>query len=390
MCELLGLSLRSEDTPRISFRTFRGRAGREGAASRNSDGWGVAWYPDGKAAAIIKEEIPANVSALAAFVGRYDRFRSRTFIAHVRRASRGEVTYRNSHPFGREWNGREYTFAHNGTLHGGEKLALGPFQPIGDTDSERLFCHLLAIIQTIGEFAAGTCAHLWDALLTVNQLSSKGRRSKINLLMTDGDTLIAYRDMFSKGGLYRLERPEHYSAEAAALEDGDYRIEFHTEKGHRQHAAIIATERLTNEAGWVKLEAGELCAFRGGRLIFSSADSLDLRDVEVYDASTWLGQRPEAPYVAGIPAALRRDLGVALGDAIVVSNGQAKERLKVHRTDKRLLYSGSCRATSPDKHICLPSRIRRKLGLTTIDRRHGTPGFTAAYTPVCIRPADPS
>lgn len=202
MCELLGVSLRVEGAPRILFRAFQGRADGDSPETSNLDGWGLAWYPDDKAAAVIKEAQRANGSALASFIGGYERLASRTFIAHVRRATRGEVVYRNAHPFCREMSGREYVFAHNGTLRAERELDTGMFQPVGETDSERLFCHLLNLIRTYEGISAESCVHLWDALLSINQLSASGRKSKINMLFTDGDTLIAYRDKFAAGTLY--------------------------------------------------------------------------------------------------------------------------------------------------------------------------------------------
>ena len=386
MCELLGLSLKTEGAPRISFRAFRSRADGDSSSTRNRDGWGIAWYPDGKAAAVFKEAIPANASTLASFIGQYERLRSRTFIAHVRKASRGEVVYRNTHPFCRELNGREYTFAHNGTLRGAEALDTGSFRPVGETDSELLLCALLRVIGTLGGISVETCSYLWDAILSINQLSLNGSPSKINLLLSDGDTLVAYRDMFGQGSLYWLERPEHYSENVTILEDGDYRIELGIQKGESQRAVVVATKRLTNERGWRKFQSGQLCAFQRGKLIFSSASALEHCGIEVYDSSTWLDQRSEAPYVVAMPVALRNSLGVALGDTVSVSNGQKRVELKVYRTDKRLLSDGSCCAVSPDRHICLPARIRRRLGLVRTELRRPTPGFTRTYTPVSIQP----
>lgn len=385
MCELLGLSLRAEGAPRISFRAFQGRADGDSPETSNPHGWGLAWYPDHKGAAVIKEAHRASESPLASFIGGYERLASRIFIAHVRRASRGGIAYRNAHPFCREMNGREYVFAHNGTLRVEGELDTGIFQPVGETDSERLFCHLLNLIRSFGGISTESCPHLWDALLSLNQHPAKGRKSKINILLTDGDTLVAYRDMFGEGTLYQLERPERYSEEIAVLEDGDYRIELRMGKGQNQRAAVLATERLTNEHGWRLLEAGELCAFQRGKRVFSSAMGVQLCGIEVYDSSAWLDQRPEAPLVAGIPLALRNALGVALGDTLVVSNGQVKVEVKVYGTDKRLLSGGSCRAVSPERHICLPSGVRRRLGLVRTAPYRNTPAFTVVYAPVCLQ-----
>lgn len=96
---------------------------------------------------VIKEAAPSVSSSLLDFLSRYGRIRSRIFIAHVRRASAGSVVYRDTHLFLRELNGREYVFAHNGTLRSLERLELGRFRPVGETDPEYAFCHLLAEIE---------------------------------------------------------------------------------------------------------------------------------------------------------------------------------------------------------------------------------------------------
>jgi len=45
-------------------------------------------------------------------------------------------------------NGVEYVFAHNGTLSGGHNLEIGDYRPVGDTDSEYAFCHIMHLLQT--------------------------------------------------------------------------------------------------------------------------------------------------------------------------------------------------------------------------------------------------
>ena len=77
---------------------------------------------------------------------------SRTYIAHVRHKTMGgEPTHADTHPFAREMGGRDYCFAHNGTLDGPAwDLPLGHHRPLGETDSERFFCHLLREIAARG------------------------------------------------------------------------------------------------------------------------------------------------------------------------------------------------------------------------------------------------
>jgi predicted glutamine amidotransferase len=52
---------------------------------------------------------------VAELVKRYP-IRSRNVIAHIRKATQGEVALENTHPFVRELWGRYWVFAHNGDL----------------------------------------------------------------------------------------------------------------------------------------------------------------------------------------------------------------------------------------------------------------------------------
>ena len=143
MCELMALAFNEAMRSHFSFRGFIHRG------ATNSDGWGIAHYPDDKfAAQIIKEPLPANHSTLATFLRDHQELRSRIFIAHVRRAT-SSVHYANTHPFSRVLRGREYIFAHNGSLDNGYKEALpvSPWSPLGSTDSEYAFCHLMNVVE---------------------------------------------------------------------------------------------------------------------------------------------------------------------------------------------------------------------------------------------------
>lgn len=94
---------------------------------------------------MFKEPIKATSSKLATFLRDYEFFTSKIFIGHVRYASRGGHTLQNTHPFLRTFRSRDVVLAHNGTLDI-EKAAL-KFHPVGETDSEYLFCALLTRLE---------------------------------------------------------------------------------------------------------------------------------------------------------------------------------------------------------------------------------------------------
>ena len=101
MCELYGVS--SNKVVGVSF-TWRGFVKR-GRVHR--DGWGVAWYLDNGLAGVVKEPRPAPDSPIARLMTQ--GVRSKIVISHVRWASRGDVSYVNTHPFVRRiWSRDSY------------------------------------------------------------------------------------------------------------------------------------------------------------------------------------------------------------------------------------------------------------------------------------------
>jgi predicted glutamine amidotransferase len=271
MCELLGISCSEKARPTPYFEAFRKRGKKFRQGAGNPDGWGIACYPDGKALQLIKESIPASKSKLAWFLATYEHLSSKVFIAHVRKASRGEVTYSNSHPFSRELRGIEYSYAHNGTIRSFRGLRPGRFKPIGDTDSERLFCLILKFIRerrTI-DWNEDDFIEFWKFLVGINRMILKGqeRPNKINLLLSDGETLIAYSDLYGRGVLHRLLLREY----GESLADGNGSSEHHQiNDGTAKSIGVVATKPVSGSKLWVSMEPGELCAMRNGVLVFST------------------------------------------------------------------------------------------------------------------------
>jgi len=141
MCELFGMSSRWPADVTFSLEELAERGGRTGP---HRDGWGIAYY-DGPDVRLIKEPGSAAESPCIRFIEE-QHLASSIVIAHIRRATRGRLGLRNSHPFARELGGRVHVFAHNGDLPGiaeDKRFPLRRFRPIGETDSERAFCALL-------------------------------------------------------------------------------------------------------------------------------------------------------------------------------------------------------------------------------------------------------
>ena len=192
MCELMALAFARPVSAESAIRAF------VASGEENPDGWGLAWYPD-RAVALVKEPIKLGQSEFARFLEGYPEVRSPLYIAHVRhKTTGGAPTFADTHPFVRERDGHEYTFAHNGTLRLPD---LGDptdrYRPLGATDSERAFCRILAELDRRGGHLVGPADWEWFHGL-LSDLNSHG---KLNMLLSDGARLFAYHDLGAWKGL---------------------------------------------------------------------------------------------------------------------------------------------------------------------------------------------
>jgi predicted glutamine amidotransferase len=256
MCELMGLSFAKPIAADFSIRKFALRA------ADNADGWGLAWYPD-RSAAIVKEALDWRESAYSKFLESYARLRSPIYVAHVRhRSTGGPPTYADTHPFSRELDGRHFCFAHNGTIRDFGELPLGRFHPIGATDSERLFCHLLSLIAHHGSALDTRDDWLWlhENLQQLNQ------RGTLNCLLTDGQRLFCYHDQTAWKGL--SYRPLRFENDAdRRLQDSTVALTLDADRYNTGY--VIATWPLS-ESGWKSFVPGELRVLEGGSVLLTT------------------------------------------------------------------------------------------------------------------------
>jgi glutamine amidotransferase len=241
MCELMALSFAAPSRPGFALRAFAERG------DENPDGWGFAWYPDASLA-MVKEPVRWRDSRLAAFLTEDPTLEGRIHLAHVRHKTIGGApTHSETHPFRRELGGRDYVFAHNGTLEGPAwDLPLGRHLPLGGTDSERFFCHLLGLVENRGTGLDTEADWRW----LHETLANANRFGKLNVLMSDGRWLFCYHDVNGWKGL-------------------NYRRMSVGESGIAGEGGWVATCPL-DEGDWTSFGLGELLVFGEGRLQFSS------------------------------------------------------------------------------------------------------------------------
>jgi len=262
-------------------------ARRGGAEGPHRDGWGVAFY-EGPDCLLLREPRPASESPLMQFMEHHG-LRTRMALSHIRLATFGDRALRNTQPFLRELGGRMHAFAHNGDLPAllAEAVALdAPFRPVGDTDSERAFCGLLARLAPLWRDAEGVVPGLADRLAVIVAHAAELRRlGPANFLYADGDALFVHADRRSQldgrirpPGLYLLQRCCWESAPELA----DAGVELTTV---RQDVALVASTPLTDEL-WQPLGEGDVIALAGG---------------SCYDAGGVL-REPEQLGAAAVPA----------------------------------------------------------------------------------------
>lgn len=253
MCELLGMEC---NVPTDIVFSFSGLRQRGGKTAHHGDGWGLALY-EGNAARVFVEPQACSASALARFVSD-NPIKTLLAIGHIRKRTRGAVTLANTHPFSRELWGRHWVFAHNGTVRGARALKLGQFRPIGNTDSEHAYCHLLEALRVSFSSYPKKVSELWQAVADVGRRI--GRHGSFNFLLGDG------RHLYARCGtkLCYLIRKAPFGR--ARLADDDVVVDFSEVTSSRDRVAVVSTVPLTQDEVWTHGTPGELWVFDSGAL----------------------------------------------------------------------------------------------------------------------------
>lgn len=251
MCQLLGMNCNVPTDICFSFTGFQARGG---LTDHHRDGWGIAFF-EGLGVRVFLDPQPSIASPIAELVRNYP-IRSLNVIAHIRKATQGDIRLENTHPFQRELWGRYWIFAHNGNLVDYAPRLDGRFLPVGTTDSERAFCHVLQTLA--GHFPDGPPEPevLHDML---RQLAIEiGRHGEFNFLLSNGERLFAH----CSTRLAYIVRQAPFAT--AHLSDQDVSVDFSELTTPADRVALIATLPLTDNECWTVIEPGTLLAFHHG------------------------------------------------------------------------------------------------------------------------------
>jgi len=258
MCQLLGMNSHLPASLTLSFTGF---AQRGGCTDHHADGWGIAFFESdgdrpGKGLRHFVDKDSAASSPIANMLKSYP-IKSHNVVAHVRKATVGQVTLENTHPFVRELWGRYWVFAHNGDLKNFAPRLHGSFRPVGNTDSELAFCWLLQELAK-SHVDVPTVDELTRSLHElIPQIS---RHGTFNFLLSNGQALWAH----ATTKLCYVLRAHPFSL--VHMKDEDVAVNLASLNSPQDKLAIVVTEPLTTDEDWQPITPGELKVFVDGSL----------------------------------------------------------------------------------------------------------------------------
>lgn len=231
------------------------------------DGWGVAFYVDG-APHLTRSPVTALGDRL--FHRLSGVVSSQTVVAHVRKATQGENTVLNCHPF---QHGR-WVFAHNGDIPDFERHRAALLDEVsaplrrfilGETDSEVIFYVLLSQLLDYGPLAEPrTVEQVVGAIrrttaLVRERCDEPGKDpALLTLMITDGATLVAAhggKELF--WSTYKGRCSDRDTCPSLSPE-----CEAPSTTGRVNHC-IFSSEPLQGENVWVELSQGDVVGVDG-------------------------------------------------------------------------------------------------------------------------------
>jgi glutamine amidotransferase len=159
-------------------------------------------------------------------------------MAHIRKATMGEVSFSNTHPFiKRDDSGRTWVLVHNGTIFESPVLSAYQYNQEGETDSERI---LLYIVDQLNKHYVSeqNCFDVNERIkLIENIIKRLSAGNKLNIMLFDGDYFYVHTN--EEGTLYKSEH---------------------------SGSVIFATHPL-QKSGWDEAPQNRLLVYKDGQLI---------------------------------------------------------------------------------------------------------------------------
>jgi glutamine amidotransferase len=243
-------------------------------SNRHPDGWGVAFYVDG-APHVTKNPLTAMGDQL--FHRLSGVVSSQTVVAHVRKATYGDKTVLNCHPF---QYGR-WVFAHNGDVADFERHRAALVDRVapdlrrfilGETDSEVVFFVLLTELGRQGPLGQPRSAQELASAVrrmtnVVREITDGGaKETSLTVLVTNGETLVAAhggKELFLS--TYKTRCSDRSACPSLSAE-----CEAPSMTGRVNHC-IVSSEPLQGENVWLPLDPGDIVGIDARMHLFRSS-----------------------------------------------------------------------------------------------------------------------
>jgi len=225
VCELFGITADSKIHINEYLTVFFGHS------VEHRHGWGTALLDD-NAVAVEKEPVRAVDSKYLKNRLTGDIWTSR-FMAHIRKATIGDVSFNNTHPFVKaDFSGNKWVLVHNGTIFESPELSKYQYIQEGSTDSERILLYIVDRFNGLGSDANDS--DRFKLIDEIVHILTPG--NKVNFLLYDGSYFYIHKN--EPGTLYRKEK------------DG---------------AVFFSTHPLC-DSGWEEVDKNTLLVYRDGKL----------------------------------------------------------------------------------------------------------------------------
>lgn len=239
-----------------------------GAGRALPDGWGLGYYPAGEpSAAILKEPAPPQASMRSQLALAWEQVASSVFVLHIRAATWGALSDANTQPFSRTWGRRDWLMAHAGSLDRKPTEVPGPFEPVGSTDTEAIFCGLL---NRFVEYGWRNIADV-DLDIVTEWFGALNEVGELTLCLTDGRDLLVHADRRGAPLHLGMLAPPY---ERIAFGDNDLDIDLTRRGAKSRKGAIVCSDPLVARDGdaaraivWRQLTPGSLLVIREGAVV---------------------------------------------------------------------------------------------------------------------------
>lgn len=230
MCELFGISSAEKVKCNEMLHEFFSHG------NEHPHGWGLAFFY-GNAVSLEKEPLSSVESEYLRNRLSEDIIQDK-LIAHIRKASKGGIEYRNSHPFIlRDSTDRAWTLAHNGTIFENSELEPYAYRQKGQTDSERILYYLVDRINALQKETGKELTEEERFSVVDEVIRTVTPENKVNLLIYDGDLFYVHAN--HKNSLYRCQK---------------------------EKTLYVSTKPLKKES-WENVPMNTLLAYRDGELV---------------------------------------------------------------------------------------------------------------------------